>query len=111
MKVLSIVHLRHSFIQVKPRHIIGTFGALSRDRFHSNTNSFDIVSDELHTANQINKVGGKVYHNGGLTRVVVEIDGKQSIGESQCNLSDRFNRRKGIAIALGRAKKNLTSES
>lgn len=70
-----------------------------------------MVSETLMTKGQIVRGGGKVYHNGGLTRVVIEIDGKESVGESHCNLTDRFNCRKGINIATARAKKNLTNGS
>lgn len=49
---------------------------------------------------------------GGLTEITVTTPtGETGFGVAECSRKDRFNRKIGVAIALGRAMKNLANDS
>jgi hypothetical protein len=51
-----------------------------------------------------------VIPKGGKTIVEIEMDDRYFVGEAICSKSDCYNKKRGLAIALGRAMKKITSE-
>jgi hypothetical protein len=47
---------------------------------------------------------------GGSTIVEIHSEGKQYTGIAKCSKSDCYNKKRGLAIALGRAVKEMNSE-
>ena len=110
----QITHLRHS-VRARlnsPRNLVleSKHGGGRRHNMQDNWGKTVLLGDTLQTVPQIVKDGGEVYPYGGITRVSLVNDNNEVVafGEAKCCLDDLFCKRKGIEIALGRAKKNLT---
>lgn len=107
----EIEHLRYAILaKATPNKVIvktveGNRGVLPSDYFTEAV----IVSNGLAHVSQIKSLGMEIYPFGGKTVVTLtDENGNKAVGESYCYINEIFSRKKGIEIAMGRAKKKLT---
>ena len=61
--------------------------------------------EPMMTTHELKESGLTPHPQGGRTEVVVELDGKTSLGVAECSERDNYNRAVGRYIATGRALK------